>query len=609
MDPNRSLKSRVQALMDAPKIHPKEMDNVDSNLCSLVIMCCKMRSLEGMQLVTEIMERILVEKERCRQAELVNVVIPVKLWEKVLYGWVNLTRRHTFAVERMLAVMETVIQQAEEDELQRNQANLDAEGLPSFPDVSIYNTLLKGLAQAGPLSPGSAALAQKTLQDMKDLHEKKGWHVKPNTRSYTLAIEAQANSKDRFSGERAAAIFEQVKQEHKEQVKAYQERKGVEYQKHMTKTMLHGKIVEADATMYTVAMKAALHSTNSAKHVLSLLDDAIADGVADLIHFEIAIRALTFIIETTKNPRDRFRQADTAEKLLYQSMSYEEKPRQATRTSLMNACLEVWSRAFVQEMGERTENLLRNMMERDVSPDVVSFHCAIRSWVKSVRFHGVAAVNRAEAILELQRKLADESDGDLPDYQTYSMVIMAHAGQGADSVRRAAVLLEEMIVAAHEGKLTKRPRDNPCAAFAAILSVVAQAPRHNDKIEAKETSEDKLWGDVNDDVTKLPEDPLDWALQVYDGVTQNTFRIEGLVADHHFYAAFLRALVVHGNPKTVDFEDHALRVWDRACMEGQVSRIVLDQVYKIPVLKAKLPPGDKKNIPAFWRRHVPFRWQ
>ena len=599
LDKTRSLPSRVQALMDAPQIHPTEIENVGSNLQNLLVDCCKLRNIQGMQLANEIMERLLVEKGRYRDQR-VDVFIPVKLWETVLFGWTKLAKKEVVALERMKDLISTVITEAKADFKYLQTKDLlpnDGKALPSQPTVEIFNTYLKGLAEASRLSPAVALTAEATIFEMKDYHSQLNWHTKPNTRSYTFAITAHANSWHPKSGERAVAILRYVQNEHDMEKAAFLEKRGFEYEEDKINSTTP-KIVTADATMYTVAMNAVLQSRSPPKMVLTLLDAARDAGVLDRVHYNLAIKGIGRKVELTKNPRQRLQLAGIAEKLHAKAMECPDVPK-VSKQSTMNACLDVWSRTYVSEMGSRSEALLNEMMRQGMMPDSVSFHCIIRAWSKSTKFHGDKALSRMEAMLDLQESLAEQSEGgvEFPGYMTYAIAILGYVGVGENSVEQACQLLDRMLAAYRERRLT-RGTDKPCAPFGAVLTVTAKAPKVED-------AADKAWSDDSN------TDPYDVANRIYDHVTENTYQIDGLVPDHHFYAAFLRNLVAHGNPQSVDFETTALRVWEQACEAGEVSRLVLSQAMQISVLEQKLSTDSvekTRDLPQFWRRQVEPRW-
>ena len=112
-------------------------------------------------------------------------------------------------------------------------------------------------------------------------------------------------------------------------------------------------------------MKAVLTSKSSFNLLAQLLDEASQDGVADRIHYNMAMNGLAQKIENTQSPSRRLVLAERTEKLLEQSLKCAENPK-ASEISSVNACLNVWSRAFISEMGPRAEDLLKDMLTRGV---------------------------------------------------------------------------------------------------------------------------------------------------------------------------------------------------------------------------------------------------
>eukprot|EP00977_Amphora_coffeiformis_P008185 scaffold1828_cov169-Amphora_coffeaeformis.AAC.24 len=601
IDKNRSLPSRVKALMDTPKIHPAEISTRRSDLENLLAACCKLQSLEGMQLAQEIMERVLVEKGRYLD-ENIEVFIPVTMWEVVLFGWAKLARKQAIALERMRDLMDIIVEEGKVDQNHLKKTGMP-DGIeipPSVPTAAIFNTFLHGLTQAAFLSQGAAMIAESTIFEMKGLHTKKGWHTKPNARSYTYVITAHANSWHPKSGENAANILRHVRAEHKIEAAAFKRKRGVEYDVAMVNTTTP-RIVTVDATMYTVAMNAALQSRSPPHLVLEMFEDAGKDGVVDRILYNLAIKALAHKVEKAKNPLERLRIAEQAERYLIKADECPES-KEVSPKSTLNACLDVWHRTFVAEMGPRSEKLLNKMLEQGLTPDCMSFHAVLRAWSKSVKFHGKDAVTRVEATLRFQQALAEKSNGTVPypDYQTYSLAILAQVGQGKDSVAKASELLDEMLVAIRERRFTIA--FNPCAPFTALLSAVEAAPK-----EGSSSPDSSLGWSENKHT-----EPYELANLVYESVIRNAYEVDNLVADHHFYGAMLRNILAHGNPKSVDYENTALRVWEHACEAGQVSRLVWPLAARIPVLHKTFPdPQVRKTIdlPRFWSREVEPRWR
>ena len=599
LDKTRSLPSRVKALMDTPKIHPAEICNRDSDLEKLLIECCKLQSLEGMQLAQEIMERVTVEKGRYRD-EQIDVFIPVTLWEKVLFGWAKLAKKQAIALERMRDLMDTIIEEATADEKSWKGTETPSETPPSQPTVYVFNTFLDGLAEAAFLAQGAALIAESTIFNMKDLHAKKDWHTKPNARSYTFAIQAHANSWHPKSDVNAVNILRHVRSEHKIEAAVYKRKHGVDYDENKLSATTP-KIVAVDATMYTVTMNAVLRSGRSYDLVLELLNQATKDGVVDGILYNLGIKALAQKIENTKNPARRLAIAEQAESYLNKAMDCQENSKLAP-TSSLNACLDVWARSFLSEMGPRSEELLNKMIGGGSMPDCVTFHGILRAWTKGKKFYGEQAISRVEATLQFQKSLAEQSNGSVeyPDYQAYALAILAYVGQGKDSIPKVADLLDEMLMEKRERRFTTTS-GNPCAPFTSLLSVTASVPKEG----SPPPDDSLLWSDSRF------SDPYELANVVYEHVIGNVYEIDNLVADHHFYAAFLRNILAHGNPKAVDFETTAVRVWEHACEAGQVSRLLWPLAAKIPALQKTLPTPMTKTLalPRLWWREVEPRWR
>jgi hypothetical protein len=624
--------------MDAPTIHPAEVlvsakrRHGSSNLQALLVDCCKLQTLAGMQLAHEVMERVLVEKERRHNDnDGVRLCVPVDWWEKLLFGWVQLANREKIAMERMSDLMASMLAEAkadgalllvvgqqgaeqhgtEDDTVQGTTIDADAPPV-SQPTVDIFNTHLQGLAKAASLSPRAALHAEECIFAMKDFYDKQGWHTQPNARSYTHAISANANSWSKQAGDRAVAILRHVQAEHENQAVAYQNKYGVPYKKG-SRFNKH-RIVTTDATMYTVTMKAVIQSKSPPGLVVQLLGEATRAEVADRIHYNLGLKAMAKEIENTKNPRERLRIAQQAEELWSEvpEGASADQDDVASPLSTLNACLDVWSRAYVAEMGPRAETILQDVLSRGLVPDGVTFHTVIRAWSKSTKFHGAEALARVQATLEFQHALADQSAGQLPhpDYQTYALAILAYAGQKdtKSATESASSLLTAMQRAATEHRLTVS--GNPCAPFAALLSVTAGAARRSAPQPKEEDPQAMLWSDGAGS-TKLEdrkdEDPYDLARRIYQQVVMEN-NTDGLRPDHHFYAAFLRNVRAHGGPtNSVDRQTTAQQVWTQACEDGQVSRLVWSVAKDI--IPKEAAAMDDHKLARYWWRNVEPRWR
>jgi hypothetical protein len=406
------LNERIQEFLKSHTVHKADLHANEMRL--LLADCCKQGTLEGMEQAHSILERLYVEKRKHQKNDPTSEYsVDQSFVSTVLYGWVHLAFKLRVAMVRMRELLDLAIDEAKHDV--KVNPSVNKFGMVT---VQTYNTYLRGLSNAAMKNPQAAVAAEVTLYEMDDLHRSLRWHTKPNTRTYSLVITAFARTNHRNAGDRALNILRRMQQQYVADVATYQEKFGTpyvpptttdqweDYQEHdedgngddgddessstTTATVNDNKhvIAKPDAAIYTSCMQALLE--HNPDRAISLLQEAIEEGIPlDSGVFVLPINALAKKIEWEKNAKSRIDIAETAERMLGHMIEqwtagrivFNPKDELLNHTDNSievgyNACLDVWSRAFVREGPLRCEALLHTMIDvsNGVPPTAVSFN-------------------------------------------------------------------------------------------------------------------------------------------------------------------------------------------------------------------------------------------
>lgn len=702
LDPNLSLDERAQQLLNSPRLHPL----AHHDLTPLLRQLCKKGTLQGMQVATDIVERLIIEKNRLHEqsgsAKL--VCIPVRKWEILMYGWAVMAKssQHSaVALVRMQELLQRVTEEATWDEERYEPPRDTAQSrLVSLPTVDVFNTYLFGLAQAAKVSPASpdknntiaAALPNLAVEVLEEMTDKCfRWHCRPNTKSYMHAIVACSNSRNNAqAGQLALDILRKMQVAHQQEKVRYEDQYNCPYDS-MNITNNRRKVVTPDIRIYTATMKALLKSnstinavmaTDLLRELLEVGENSVDDDFyylyqqVDVTIFVMAISAFSQLIQRERNDQSkRLEYAQQAEKVLCMaiefvaniknqqyddnsstSIAHDEDDRASStkaatfsHSSLLlrpafNSCLDAWSRALAPEAPLQCERILETMITGGVTtdtddhyggnddgdgdllgllfndtdatrknnvivvpkPDTISFNSCLYAWSRATKFHDDAA-QKAIKLLIRQQELCDSSrsGGDLsdnndtvsdcmPDFQSYSVAILAlaHASNSNGDIHKiqeARQLLETMISNLQQGRV-KQSR-NPTAPFSAFLTAVARCPSLS--VSSAMTEEMMVGEDISDNddyfnsVVETDNDMYSLALRTYREVIDDAHKIN-TKPDHHFFAAMLRCIAQHCDEKSNERINMSMNVFDTACQEGCVSRIVAQ------ALMAVL--GDRKDV-------------
>jgi hypothetical protein len=375
------------------------------------------------------------------------------------------------------------------------------------PTVDIYNTLIQGLSNAAKKSIASAIEAEGVLSTMDKMYRTRGWHTRPNTRSYSLVLGAYANTRHATAGDRAETVLRDMTSRFVLEKQAYEEEYGVEYSLHDS-SQNKRRIVTPDIVAYTTAMKAHAQSdvAGSAEKALALLSELLdvkeGEGSTappltmllepDAFAFATVIQAYANMAARKRSAKDRFEAAQRAEEIALRmieeirkskqnkklaSKSEEEEnekehqqektdsPRLSGSIVPFNSAINAWAQSYTKESADRAEALLFLLLDPETQdlietqPDTVSFNSVAQAWAKAAKDDD-SAPERAEEMLEILRTFAQEDDAakddgfspvkkskaTSPDGQSYVAVMNAYANsRRKDRVYHVHRLLKELI--------------------------------------------------------------------------------------------------------------------------------------------------------------------
>jgi len=292
----------------------------------LVDQCCRMQNFEGMKLAHDILDRSLAEKqffdEQKNDTDNKNNYkkpfdIPNRLFKNIIYAWGNLADKSPIAHVRMRETLDAMIRVVEHDEKllhkleSEKHGSTDARKIDHNPhgrfrvDTDIYNTFLLGLRNAARNYRPAAASVVAVLDEMVQKNESRGWHTKPNTKSYTMVISALARSKYEDAGIRAEKVLRRMQKAHDAEKQAYFEQYGEQYNT-ADSSVNKRRIPTADVVVYNGVITAYSKSRSllGARKARDLLIEVItkqdSSVQADFALFTGVISAYASVAENPK---------------------------------------------------------------------------------------------------------------------------------------------------------------------------------------------------------------------------------------------------------------------------------------------------------------------
>jgi hypothetical protein len=602
--------NRAASFVELATINPR--DFASRKVEQLVIDCCKLNSLEGLQAAEDIADRLLLEKRRMKARGL-KIVVPAKIWQKIIYGWAVLAGRHRVAQFRIKELVKRVEAEAVKDRaefsLPEHSINTsNRRTILSEPAVDMYNTVLLGIANASRLSKTSATEVDSVLDYMVRLNEKFGWHTKPNTRSYTNAISAYAQSGGLGDGDRAMAVLQRMKKAQQTEKYLYEEQYGVLY-KFDDESSNKRKIVTTDTVVYTVAMKAITRSGAHPEKALDLLREVTecegGPANADALLFASAIAAFRRYVTKCSDVSERRKLAKGSEEVLRMMLQYETISTDLSdgARGAFNACLAVWAGSALPESPLRCREIIQSMIEHRIGPDTISLNTCLHAWLKASRFHRNATKSAVELLFSHVSLATTNPKSSIADFQSYALVIRVLVSARGDPTRlvQARELLQNLINEVNLGRM-KTAEKSP-APFTAVLIVASEMPSL-----AKVSSLDTEVFQRDDSI--LEQDAFSIACRTWDELKDDRFGL-GIAPDHHAYSAFLKCIKRHCPENSSEQSFRVRSIFSDACETGHVSKLVLKVLERFSNWQniIGVEKGTKvRGLPNFWWRNVAKEW-
>eukprot|EP00934_Nitzschia_sp_Nitz4_P003647 Nitzschia sp. Nitz4//scaffold55_size114948//52534//54993//NITZ4_003899-RA/size114948-processed-gene-0.42-mRNA-1//1//CDS//3329554524//3637//frame0 len=609
-NPKTPLEDRVDLFVNKKlgQLHP-----LDIVLTSIEMMreCGKKNTFEGMKFAHDIMDRILEEKHFLNQQNEENpekmsytIVVPERAFEVLMYGWANLCRKVSFAPQRMREVLDLMIQEAEYDEAIRHQlmrqgieppvesvsgkkhSDVSPEAMfanmSCQPTVGIYNTMLQGLGQASYRSIQAAIEAEDLLKSMGRISKRRGWHTKPNTKSFMLAIQAYARTKHVTAGERAEGVLRRMIKYNEQELAAYAEETGTEYDLTNPANNVR-RVVTPDTIAYTAVIQAygESQSGQAAHRALELLTELLESSNPCLAHdahiFAATINVFAQRASEAKNPADRQEAAECAENVLWlmlETVGETHDGQNGNRYVVpFNACLKAWAQSEAPNAAQHAEELLKRILDPNdtstsqIQPDVVSINTCMQAWTRAAR-DDPDAPTRAEELLNL----LDGLEFLEPDVTSYTTVMNAYAKSNRDDkVSQTLRLLESLLSNVNDMKNQRLS----CLPFTIVLNAVAHDSRSpvGSSDPLLEESDD-AFGVSNADEFMESEDPYSIAWKTYDMVATDLYELD-VTPDHLTFATMLNVVEKYTSRDSIERRQRIERILQDACAVGEVSAKVV----------------------------------
>lgn len=302
-------------------------------------------------------------------------------------------------------------------------SNYGAES-PVCPDVRSYTKVINALSRSKLRNSGD--LAEGILDKMEEVSMSgKNPLAKPNTYTYTAAIEAHANSRNDDSPQRAERLLERMVER---------------YSNGDPDVLPNARCFNAAISSY--AKSAVPGSALQAEILLDKLDDLYMSGLEDAkpnrFNYNSLITAWANYrpdgYDDDSNDHE-FCSARKAEEILERMEQSYASGDQYCKPDIVsyNAVIDAYAKSSREDAAENAEQILRRMGHLykegrvDIRPNTRSFNTVINAWAKSGR--GDEAAGKAQNLLDMMTRLYEEGNNDSvrPDVHTYCTVINAFA--------------------------------------------------------------------------------------------------------------------------------------------------------------------------------------
>jgi hypothetical protein len=366
---------------------------------SLVDFCCRQGDVVGLKTAQEILDRCLAEKDYYETSSTATSTstdtdtstgpfpIPLNLFQSVLYGWACLCRLQSkMKVEQAMIRMRSTVDQLLLT-VQQEQQRFPTTSSSLQPTIDIYNTYLNGLNFASKLDPTAAEIGERLLDEMILLHQKHRWHVKPNTKSYTLVASAYTHSRDtKTAGPNAERILRKLQQVHIAEKQLYQEQYDTPYDTHNPQANKR-RIPTPDTIVYNHVIQAYAKdpSVKASHKARDLLIEAMSttDGTVrpDLGLFTGVIAAFAHLAGNLRvSLNERYQAAMQAEEVMtavfqdFQRLDHQHKTTNKSSTNSnsnssnthrvapFNACMNAFARSGSPDGAIKAETMLQKLV-------------------------------------------------------------------------------------------------------------------------------------------------------------------------------------------------------------------------------------------------------
>ena len=438
---------RILSSVPVGRLHPSD---VLHGLTPLLKDCCLVQTDDGMKTAQSLLERMGREKKEinasllrelrdkvaaaneqqgggglCDAAEVAPPLVVAALpFHILMHGWARMSGRgvHRDGPKKIDEIIEWMgredqydaqmrgdfdaLVKADDGEEDAHQEQRRRRNLPSCqPTTASYNTLLTAYTYASQQDRLAGKKAEQVLRMMSRRHQEGGWHCKPNTKSFGLAISVHAKSDRYKSAIFAQYVLNDMKVMHEAERERYEAEVGAPYDV-ADPDGNAWRIVTPDNIAYTTVISAfasadAKGYAQKAEDVLfEMIDSSGKYGIhVDSPAFDACIRGWSAAAKRMGNPKARFEAAERAEAMLklMEEMALEnqsigeakdqdmedavvdgeESSRDdpgktvnplAPTTRTYNAVLSAWARSDIKEAAPRAEELLYKMLATVIPP-------------------------------------------------------------------------------------------------------------------------------------------------------------------------------------------------------------------------------------------------
>jgi hypothetical protein len=275
------------------------------------------------------------------------------------------------------------------------------------PDVRSYTKVINALSRS--MRPDAGELAEGILDKMEHIYATgENPSARPNTHTYTAAIEAYANSGIEGSLEKTEEILERM---------------IARYQSGDPEVLPNARCFNAAISAY--AKRDSPGAAQQAEYWLNRMDGLYMAGLPDAKPNSFNYNSL--ITAWANCPDDEGSAQKAAEVLerMEQCYAYGDPACRPTTVSF-NAVIDAYAKSRLDDAAERAEQILRRMEDlyeagEDVKPNTRSFNSVINAWAKSGRSD---AAEKAQDLLDFMTKLYEAGNEAVrPDVHSFCTVI------------------------------------------------------------------------------------------------------------------------------------------------------------------------------------------